>query len=621
MEQKLYFPAKEDAALFVWVKKDRAAFRLLPERDAALPTLTLRSDAGESPRRVDFSTDITLPAGVYTLTLSPNSEKTPLIFTVSADTGAYPFLLNGPGLWHANFLENSLHFLSGKVDLFVAVPKSEIDFTMSFYSVPRPSLPRVYRPDGSEYRPLWLPEKAVWYEFDVPKTEQTGYWHIEIESERQTFRATAWNGYAMFFEEPDEMLPYAYFTPVCDDKIDYRVTIWRGNHRDVVIDRLYSENFAVPYLKGDLRLEFNAGPRYTAMNLPMPKGDETTVKVAFQRTIEIPHGWWFGDCHFHSGYEDACSTPNIITKAARCNGADFIFLADHGGKMILDGGLLSHAEEGRFYPYPAQECMNKRCHMNFLNVPFDIDDKNQDENHWLRDAEKKNPAGNRYIAMLNHPDAQMGPEGAGPYFRSWWVATEHRDVALVENISNYRVLFDMWNRGHSLPLLYTTDTHDGTSYRPASRGIYLYTGDARDGNSTVDALRAGCFMATNSPAVFMTYTVNGKMPGTHFDLNKEDTFEVEVTLRMTGHQVKEIAVIRNENPVATFFPEDKPVQSFRVTVTKEEILRYRYAACWLSVVGYGEKTPESRPNKYIAYAKGVFTYANPVHFDGAEPEY
>ncbi len=621
MEQRLYFPAKENAALFVWVKKEGAVFSLTPERDTALGTLTLRDDEGAVMRRISFFEKVTLPTGVYSITLSPDAEKTPLYMTVAWETGAYPFLLNGPGVWHANFLENSFHFPTGHVELFVAVPPSELDFTISTSGIRRPKLARIYRPDGSEYVTRWLPEHAGWYEVDIPHTEPTGYWRIVAESESKTFRLTAWNGYAMFFEQPDDMLPYAYFTPVCDQRIDYRVTLWRGNHRDVVIDRLYSERFAVPYLKGDLRLEFNAGDRYSALDLPMPKGDCTSVKVSFDELLKVPDGWYFGDCHFHSGYEDACCTPSVITKAARCCGADFIFLSDHGGKMVLDGGLMTHYEEGRFHPYPAQECMNKRCHMNFLNIPFDINDKNHDENDWLRDAERKNPEGNHYIPMLNHPDDREFPGANTNYARSWFVAVENPDIPLVENIAQYRMLFNHANRGRPLTLLRTTDTHDGTDYRPASRGIYIYTGDKRDGNATVDALRAGCVLATMSSGVFMGYTVNGEKPGTHFDLNKVDTYDVEITLQMTDYQIKEIAVVRNENPVATFFPEDKPIQTFRITLTREEILSYRYVGCWLSVIGYSERTPENRGNKHIAYTKNIFAYSNPVYFDGAEPIY
>ena len=621
MEQQLYFPAKEDAALFIWVKKDSAAFSLTPQRETALPTLTLRDDKGFVNRRISFFEEIRLPVGIYSITLSPDAALSKLCFTVHWESGAYPFLLNGPGVWHANFLENSLHFPSGKVDVYIAVPRSDVDFTLSTFNVCRPKLAKVYRPNGTEYAAKWIPEKAGWYEIDISKEEDTGYWHVEAESARETFRLTAWNGYAIFLEQPDEMLPYAYFTPVCDQKIDYRVTIWRNNHKDVVIDRLYSERFAVPFLKGDLRLEFDAGDRFTSLNLPMPKGDAPTVKVEFTELLHVPEGWYVGDSHFHSGYEDACSSPAVITKAARCSGADFIFLSDHGGKMVLDGGLLTHYEEGWFHPYPAQECMNKRCHMNFLNIPFDIDDKNHDENDWLRDAERKNPKGNRYVPMLNHPDAREFPGSDVTYARSWFVAAENPDIPLVENIMQYRLLFDHLNRNHPLTLLRTTDTHDGTTYHPASRGIYVYAGDKRDGNATVDALRGGCVLATMSPGVFMTYTVNGDMPGTHFDLNKTDVFDVEITLLMTNHQIKEIAVVRNENPVATFFPEDKPTQSFHLTLTREEILAYRYAASWLAVIGYSEKTPENRGNKHIAYTKNIFAYANPVFFDGAEPIY
>ncbi len=621
MQQQLYYPAKEDAALFVWVKREGAVFRLAPEREVALPMLTLRDDEGLITRRIPFFEDITLPTGVYSITISPDAEYTPLIFTVTAEGGAYPFLLNGPGVHHANFMQNSLFFLQGVEDLYVAVPKSDIDFTISTSNVLRPNLARIFRPDGTEYQEEWLPVHAGWFEIDIPHTEPTGYWHIVVGSERKFFRLTAWNGYAVFFEQPDEMLPYAYFTPVCDQKIDYRVTLWRGNHRDVVIDRLYHERFAVPYLKGDIRLEFNAGDRYSSMNLPMPKGDNTSVEVTFDELLKVPDGWYFGDCHVHSGYEDACCTPAVITKAARCCGADFVFLSDHGGKMVLDGGLLTYHEEGWFHPYPAQECMNKRCHMNFLNIPFDIDDKNHDENFWLRDAERKNPEGNRYIPMLNHPDDREFPGANTNYARSWFVAVENPDIPLVENIAQYRMLFNHANRGRPLTLLRTTDTHDGTDYRPASRGIYIYTGDKRDGNATVDALRAGCVLATMSPGVFMSYTVNGERPGTHFDLDKVDIFDIEITLQMTNHQIKEIVVVRNENPVATFFPEDKPTQVFRLTLTKEQILAYRYVGCWLSLIGYSEKTPENRGNKHIAYTKNIFAYSNPVYFDGAEPIY
>ncbi len=619
MKKELYFVGKLDTTLFVWVQRDGGTFSLMPERETALPTLTLRDDKGTLSRRIFFSEKLSLPTGVYSITMSPDAANTPLVFTVEAENGAYPFLLNGPGVWHADFLEKTFHFLPGTTELYIAVPPCDANLTLSTYRVQRPNLARLYRPDGSEEPISWLPDQAPWYEVDVPVNGRYGYWKMVSESQNQT-RLTVWNGYAMFFEQPPVLLPYAYFTPVCDQKLDYRVRIIRGNHDDVVIDRLYHETAPVPFLPGDLRLEFNAGARYSTLSLPMPAGDRPTVKVAFETLLEIPDGWFFGDCHFHSAYEDACTTPPIITKAARCNGADFIFLADHGGKMIIDNGLYTHHEEGRFHAYPAQECMNKRCHMNFLNVPFDIDDKKKDEYHWLADAKAKNPEGNNYVPMLNHPDAGYRFDGAGPYFRSWWLATEHKEIPLVENISQYRTLFDFLNHDRPLTLLLSTDTHDGTSYRPASRGIYLYMGDDRSPNNAVDALKKGRVLATNSASVFMHYTVDGQLPGTHFDLSKE-SYDIEIALLMTGHQVKELAIVRNENPVATFKTEDCRKQHFRYTLTRDELLRYRYATCWLSVIGYGKELDPKRPQPYIAETRDIYAYSNPVYFDGVEPEY
>ena len=623
MKQELIYLGSDNANLFFWITDESASFSFACDTQNA-PTVTAVNETATESRRLVFGKSYTLPKGTWCLTLSPNVKPTRASVTVTWESGAYPFLLSGPGIWHARFLEESLHFPKDTTaTLYVAVPPSEEPLTVTTWRVIEGNT-RIFRPSGEEIDSFWLPHGqpkgyGMWFETDVETKGEYGYYRVESRHEGVEFRVSVWNGYAMFLEKPDREYTYSWFTPHCDSDMDYRVFILRNGHIDVAIDRLYSETHAVPYIKGDLRLRFMAGARYSTAEMPMPSGDKTEATVHFDELIDIPDGWVYGDCHVHSGYEDACCSPRIISKVARCNGLDFVFLTDHGGKNVVDGGLYTWKEEGRFSPLPGQECVNKRTHMNFLNVPFNIDYKGNDEGYWLRYARENNPEGNHYMPMLNHPDHSLDDTMANPYFRSWWVLSEHKEIPMVENISSHRTLFDMLNRGQIVYRNSTTDTHDGTKYAPGQSGCYVYTGGATDGNSIVDAMRQGRISCgKGGGAIFLTYTVDGELPGGIRE--KKESYEIDIELRMAAHDVKKVTLIRNGFALRNFETEDKRIQHFKTTVTFDELYGWSYNALWLAVIGYDDVSKHGTRPAYFE-PKGIAYYANPTFFEGANEEF
>lgn len=617
MKQELIFNGTDTSRFFVYATRDGAVFRC-DSAGASLPVMTMLDETATHSRRVLFGEDVTLEKGVYAVTLSPAVPQEKITFTLSADeeSGAYPFLLTGPGVWHARFIEESLLFSAGKAEVYVAVPETDEPLTITTFRVQNPKA-RIFRPSGEEILPKWIPDYAAWYETDITTAGDPGYYRVCAEHTGE-FRISAWNGYAMFFKKPDRPFLYAWFTPHCTGKEDYRVSIMRGTHIDVVIDRLYSETHKVPYVKGDLRLVFDAGAHYDTVEMPMPAGDDTEATVSFRRLLTLPEGWLRGDCHVHSGYEDACCTPRVITKVGRCNGLDFMFLTDHGGKNIVDNGVYTWAEEGRFSPIPGQECVNNRTHMNFLNVPFNIDYKGKSEGYWLRYAEKHNPTGNLYCPMLNHPDNALNNTAANPYFRSWWVATEHKDIPMVENISSFRTLFDLYNHNRRMYYQCTTDTHDGTRYKPGQSCAYVFTDGKRDANSIVTALRAGHFSVTTNAGAFLTYTVDGALPGGILPFDKE-SYHVDIELHMTGYPLKKITVIRNGFPIRHFVPEHKDVQHFTFDLTRDELMGNRYDSAWFCVIGYGDVSTHGDRDWYFE-PKGITAYVQPSFLDWSHGE-
>ena len=616
MKQELIYLGTDKSALFVWATKESAVFTISSDAKS-LPLLTLSSLDGKEKRKIRFGETVSLPEGIFKVLISPAPNPETVSLFLEWENGAYPFLLTGPGIWHARFIEETLHFPKGKAEVYIAVPEACDPFTVTSWRLKK-GMMHVYRPSGEEVVSKWLPAGqpewyAMWYETDIDTRGETGYYRMTGEREDYFFRLSAWNGYAMFLEKPDrEFTHYAYFTPRCDEDMDYRVSIIRDGHIDVVIDRLYTETYAVPYIPGDLRLSFSAGGDYTEVEMPMPEGDRTEATVHFDRLLTLPEGWVRGDCHVHSGYEDACSTPRTVTKAARCNGLDFMFLTDHGGKNIIDDGLYTFCEEGRFMAYPGQECVNKRTHMNFLNIPINIDYKDKSEAHWLRYAKEHNPEGNVYAPMLNHPDHELTNTMANAYFRSWWVATEHKDeISLVENISSYRTLFDILNRGQKLFLTTTTDTHDGTKYKPGQNSAYVYTGGSLDGNDIVKAMTSGRF-SHGKEGVFLAFTVDGQPMGS--TLPEKESYHIEIELRMTAHQIKKVSVIRNGGGFKSFMTEDKPVQTFSCDITRRDLDWFAHRSLWVAVVGYGNISEHKEDQNYFN-PRGIYAYANPVFIE------
>ena len=122
MTQELVYLGTDKANLFVWATEAGATVRLDTEAES-LPSVTAVSEDGKTQKRVFFGEDTAFEKGTWCLTLSPAPNPKEISFTVSAERGAYPFLVTGPGVWHARFIEETLHFPAAKLaTVYVAVP-------------------------------------------------------------------------------------------------------------------------------------------------------------------------------------------------------------------------------------------------------------------------------------------------------------------------------------------------------------------------------------------------------------------------------------------------------------------------------------------------------------------
>ncbi len=543
--QKVFLHKGEfDTCLFIWITDVKAGIQLSTTCEKNRATIFNVND-DEVSINIDYNKKkYFIACGIYCIKLAQGEEA---YLTLEYDTGIYPFILNGPGILPKIRETSSLWFTEDVKSIYIAVPKVTKNFSLS-YNAKKVGNVQVYDTAKKQQHAIWEPVlengSFIWHVNDFYSENNAGYWTVKFAELGGDFKVNEGNGLAIFLEKPLIEFPYHFFCIQEEQGLDYRVTVKRNGHIDAVFDVLYYENEIYPVIPGRVEFVFSAGFCYREKSVHMVTQKENCLNVSFTKILHIPSGWLRGDLHVHSCYEDACSTPQRITKAGRCNGLDFMFLTDHGGKKIIDNGLLTWKEDNRFLPLPGQECVNQRTHMNFLNVPFDIDYRDKTEAEWISDANKKNPSGNDYIKMLNHP-SHLPKATKGwwcTHFRSWWVATEHKDIELVENF-DFITWFDHLTRGRQLTGIWTTDTHDGTVERPGNGCSFVYTdGDFSD-KAIIKALKEGRVTNSFLLGAFLNITIGGKMIG---DIVNKKAGKIKISIEGYANvQIDRVELVAN----------------------------------------------------------------------------
>ena len=505
-------------SLFFWVTKPNRSVCLKTE-NRSLPNLTISNAETQTVREVKFNEQIEFEKpGTYCFTFLHNDGAQDFRFQLIYDEDIYPFLIPGPGNMPRGRIDRQSLWFSGSetLEFFIYAPQEcpKVVFG-TYYKIPlEANLFELSSENPDHTCSDWLPAEEKHSSWRVCEGSGAGWWSVRKSSGNCDFRINEWNGLAVFLKRPKEEFVFSYLEPENTQAIDYRVSILRNGHIESAWDILYHEKPRIPFVEGDVTFLFSAGPCYKDVSVTpaISKKGHYRKKVEFAEAMRVPKGWLHGDHHVHSVYEDACMLPARITKSGRCNGLDYMFLTDHGGKKILDNGLMTHNEEGRFLPLPGQECVNVRTHMNFLNVDFDIDYQNKTESEWIKEAKDK--CSGPYAVMLNHPShlPEVANTPWGDYFRSWWVATAHKEIQLVENF-DFRTWFDHLNRGRKLVGLWTTDTHDGTWQKPGDACSFVFTNGVLSSEKIIAALLSGRVTNCYYPGAFLNLTVNGKMIG------------------------------------------------------------------------------------------------------------
>ncbi len=608
MKKTLLHTGEFEAKFFAWVIDINAGVKISADYEKNKMICVCENDSSKTPinynERISFKN-----AGIYSFTFSKGEKAN---ITLEYDDGIYPFLLNGPGIMPKIEAISAMWLPKGTESFYVAVPDVIKRFSIS-YNSKRIEDVKVYDNNGQLQETQWEPELDIcpYHVNDFYSENKSGYWRIDFNSIENDFKFNENNGLAIFLEKPPVEFQYNYFKVENDQELDYRVSVKRNGHIDAVFDILYNEEEIYPVVPGMVEFVYSAGFCYKEKSVHLMTKDENNLQVHFTKTLDIPKGWLRGDLHVHSCYEDACSMPQRITKAGRCNGLDFMFLTDHGGKKIIDNGLYTWEDKERFLPLPGQECVNERTHMNFLNVPFNIDYKDKTEGEWIENSKAKNPDGNEYVKMLNHPShlPQATKGWWCTHFRSWWVATEHKDIELVENF-DFRTWYDCLTRGRKLTGIWTTDTHDGTIEKPGNNCSFVYTGGELSGQAIVKALKEGRVTNSFYLGAFLNITAGDKMIG---DTATNKDGKVKVNIEGTSNiQMDRIELVVNGIIVKTWDCCDSLEFSAEYMVNLEDV-PVKGKENWVIAVMYNKKHEYTSSQCSQFLEDNVAAFTNPIY--------
>lgn len=464
---------------------------------------------------------------------TPPTERRRL-FRVETSAGVTPMLLPGDGVvWN----HGALFPLLLAKDLPQSVYVPYFAGTDAPYCVPViKGIPLaeecVTILDGEEtLTPEWYPKLHRPWFWHSAELSRAGELRYAVRNAVNDVRFTVRGRTVVCLKKADPKLLTAEVRIAPEDEsgrdTDARIEIFDSCGRVALADHLRGEDTALTLPEGTYTLLAHSGIRRRSERtvLRLRAGEKRGLSVRLKDTVRIPAGWYLGELHCHSAYEDATAFPTQTMRAARACGRNFVFQTDKEIGTLLRHGTHGCDVPGEFLGMPGQEIMCHELHMNVLNTDRELPNPQADDltalnpdveervGAWIgafEEMRKSRPC----AIMLNHPthDRKVMENGC-PYFRSWWVADVFKDFTLVENC-DYQGWYDRLNRNRRLFAAWTGDGHDVALMYPGQEGVCVWLGEkALTEENLIDALLAGRFFSTREPGCFLELTAGDQMSG------------------------------------------------------------------------------------------------------------
>lgn len=563
--------------------------------------------------------------GIYRVHLKGTGEEGSSEIDIITDGQVTPFLMPGPGvLWNHGRLFPLLPAKGGRHTLYV---KRETAFDRQLIVVKGV-------PEGEDYVSV-RDEKgrelsADWY----PKLNHSWFWHsaeidgsgcrelrVDIEPSKTDIRFALWHSYIVSLCEPkSEFATHSLTLAAYDEdgqRCDARFELFVGYERVAMLDILRNERPEIRLPEGSYRLLVTRGICFAPREYELRLDSDALYEPKLERVMTLPRGWFVGELHCHSAFEDAVAFPEDTMRAARCGGLGFCFQTDKDINALLRKGTSMHDLPGEFIGLAGQEIMCQEVHMNLLNTDRELPnpesdnlsrinpDINEKITAWLdeyREMKKRRPC----TVMLNHPSHR--PEVAlkgNACFRSWWVVDVFREIGLVENF-DARSWHDRLNRGYRLYGAWTGDGHDSSLMYPGKEGVCVYVGDELTAESVVSAIEAGRFFSLREPGMFLDINIGDTpMGGTAGDIAPG----LRVTALPGRCEIDRVELIADGRVFKTI-PGSRS-DSLDITVEIPSDAHWTAAQAWVRGGEWEEETHSFTPHMTAGYC----AFTNPIFIE------
>lgn len=531
-EFTLMFSGKRDAVIYLLVEADGGSFNC-NNRYRCEDAFAM------SAKTVDMK------SGIYRIWL-PADGGAPRELVMQCSECVTPFIIPGPGITPSHFPEPhpSLSLAGNRhYELYIPMATGQHSAYIAYK-----------RSDASEPEIRIYDDKGVITPEWMPICQGMPYRCTMIKTDSQTLRLnafalnplrlTAWEGNAILLGKPDGGLPTGSLCMRAYDRagerLDARFEVYVGNELIMERDVLCDEDGYAELPEGKYTVYVHHGGRYNrvSINVILLRDSVRNIDVCLNELVTLPRGWAWGDEHVHSVYEDGAPLPDMIMRAARAAGSNFVFLTDHDVDGLLRYGVSSADKAGVFVGMPGQEITCHELHMNVLNarwqIPVELEpytlvhtDICSRIESYLNEISRMNADGQTAF-MLNHPSHMQSVQDnpALGYFRSWWVQDKFPQFKIVENY-DFQGWFDRLNRGEHLTGVWTTDSHDCSRLYAGKKGTCVYVGDELTPKNIIDGLMAGhCFNA-RWPGAAIFLSVN--------ETNMGDTLSIKRGTELIAH--------------------------------------------------------------------------------------
>lgn len=310
------------------------------------------------------------------------------------------------------------------------------------------------------------------------------------------------------------------------------VTAADGSHADAVGNGLYADGrffadgeFTVTTVAGRTRVEIRCGPDYVPLSatLDLVAGRQVNASATMARWYS-PHddGWYDGDNHVHAQHDATAAVRTSLAYTAlqgRANGLAYVTEAGSAASIAYDDlGRLSTADfllriAGEIRPGPFLG------HFNPPGITAAIPHGRSEEllrtilpHHQLA-AEVRQLGGVMIQTHPTTPPHQLHWMGASMLLADAVLGTTP-DALDQDHPATQALWFSALNLGNRIAASGSTDAALGrkNTPTPGDRRVYSHAGMFTYA-AIVDGIRRGRTVATNGGPLFLTLTVNERMPG------------------------------------------------------------------------------------------------------------